>query len=91
MPSGGSAEVRGGQQVASSVTFCPIPSRQGRSKPGAPSCQTNWATVTWYWDDRLQSPAFHVGAGDSHTGPRNRAQANLKLCSLILSPPGNTK
>lgn len=79
MPSGGSAEVRGGQQVASSVTFCPIPLRQGRSKPGAPSCQTNQATVTWYWDDRLQNQAFHVGAGDSHTGPGNRAAVHLPI------------
>lgn len=78
VPSGGSAGVRGGQQVVGSVTFFGlIPLRQGRSKPGAPSCQTNQATVTWYWDDRLQNQAFNVGAGDSHTGPRNRATSTL--------------
>lgn len=77
MPSGGSAEVRGEQQVASSVTFCLIPLRQSCSKFGAPSCQTNRATVTWYWDDRLlQNQAFNVGARVSHTGSRNRATSN---------------
>lgn len=64
----------------------------------APSCQTNQATVTWYWMTGYK-PKLLMWVLGTHTlvlaiGPQVHlpiAQDNLKLCSWILSPPGNPK